>query len=80
MTSPNSRFIAIAILIVLATIWILVRYARLIHCAWCHAPFAVYPRAPGDLCRSCSNVFDTQTHRAGRKRAPIPWRIWRKAS
>jgi hypothetical protein len=77
---PTARFFAIAILIIVATLWILASYARLILCAWCQSPYAIYPRAPGDLCRSCSRVYDTQMHRAGRRRRPLPWRLWRRAS
>jgi hypothetical protein len=67
VTSPNARFYVIAILIVLGIIWILASYARLILCAWRREPWAVYPRAAGDLCRSCAGVFDTQVQRVGRR-------------
>jgi hypothetical protein len=78
--TPNARFIAIATLIVLATIWILASYARLILCAWCRSPWAIYPRAAGDLCRSCAGVFDTQVQRVGRRVSLLRRLTGRKAA
>lgn len=69
--TPNARFIAIATLIVLGVITaftpLVIAYCRQIPCYWCHEPWAVYPRAAGDLCRSCAGVFDTQVARVGRR-------------
>jgi hypothetical protein len=68
MTS-NARFTAIAILIMLATIWILVSYARAIRCSWCHGRWAIYSRPTDrkryglDLCRSCAKTFDAEQRR-----------------
>lgn len=78
--TPSLRFYALAILIVLAFIWIIVTYARLIACSWCREPFAIYPRASGDLCRSCARVFDHQRERVGRRRSLLRRiQIWRAA-
>jgi hypothetical protein len=78
-TSPSIRFYVIAILIVASCVSVIVAYLRVIPCAWCHGPWAIWPRAVGDLCRSCSRVFDGHVHRVGRKRS-LMRRIWRRAA
>lgn len=75
----NARFIAIAIVIVLGCVFVIVNYARLILCAWCRSPWAVYARPIGDLCRACAKTYDHEWRRR-RTRAPLPWRLWRRAS
>lgn len=69
MTS-NARFIVIAALIVLGCVFVILSYARLILCAWCRSPWAVYQRPIGDLCRSCAQTFDRQRSRAVGRRRP----------
>lgn len=82
---PSARFYVIAILIIATLISILtpivIAYCRLIPCTWCHAPWAIFPRAVGDLCRSCSRTFDGHVHRVGRRRS-LMRRIqtWRRAA
>lgn len=55
---PNARFIAIAILILLATAWILIRYARACRCDSCKDPYAIFGRGDLQLCRQCKVVYD----------------------
>lgn len=57
-TNPSARFYVIAFLIFAMLVWIIWRYARLIKCSWCKAPYSVFARSCGDLCWSCAGVFD----------------------
>jgi hypothetical protein len=80
ITSPPSvRFYVIAFLIIALFLWIVVRYARLLKCHLCKAPYAVFARSCGDLCWSCAGVFDKNVARAARRRSLLR-RIWRTAT
>jgi hypothetical protein len=69
----------IAFLIVALFISIIWRYARLIKCHLCKAPYAVFARSSGDLCWSCAGVFDKNVARAARRRSLLR-RIMRAAT
>ena len=76
---PNARFIAIAILIVAMTAWILLRYARMLRCSWCREPYGIFQTNAGDLCWSCAGVYD-HAHRKAQRRRSLLRRIWRSAA
>lgn len=76
---PNARYLFASALSVLGCVSVLVAYARIISCAWCRSSWAIYPRAVGDLCRSCSAVFDKNRVRAGGRRSLLR-RIFRTAA
>lgn len=78
-STPSARFYVITILIVAMCISIFVAFARVIPCAWCHASWGIFPRAVGDLCRSCSRAYDHQLLRIGRRRSLLR-RILRRAA
>jgi hypothetical protein len=59
---PNARFYVTAALIVLGTAWVLISYARAIRCTWCRHPYAIWPRECGELCRSCSRIYERSRH------------------
>jgi protein-arginine kinase activator protein McsA len=75
----SHRFIAIAITIVLAFIWIVVSYARLCLCDSCKAPFAVFARGDMQYCWSCHRSFRRHLRRVGRRRSLLR-RIFRTAA
>jgi hypothetical protein len=77
---PNVQFLVTAALIILATAWVLISYARAIHCAWCRHPYAIWPRECGDLCRSCSRIYDLHVTPIGHRRRPLWRRFWRPAA
>lgn len=66
---PSARFFVVAILIVALTVWILVRYARLIKCSWCREPYGIFQTNAGELCWSCSGVYDHARRKAQRRRS-----------
>jgi hypothetical protein len=55
---PNAQFFAIAILILLSTAWILIRYARACRCDSCKESYAIFQRGELQLCRQCKIVYD----------------------
>lgn len=76
---PSARFYAIAILIVAMTVWILLRYARLIKCSWCREPYGIFQTNAGDLCWSCAGVYD-RAHLKAQRRRSLLRRLWRSAA
>lgn len=63
---PNTRFFATALLIVLATAWILISYARRCYCDSCPNGYALWLRGNRQLCRECKSIHDRNALR--------PWR------
>lgn len=66
---PSALFYLITALVVLLCVWILDRYAQLLKCSWCREPYGIFQTSAGDLCWSCSGVYDHARRKAQRRRS-----------
>jgi hypothetical protein len=68
----DTELIEKCVLIVLATAWVLVRYAKACECADCGEHYAIWTRAERQVCSNCRNEYDYWCR--GKKR-PKP-KLW----